>query len=76
MENSPSVTTFTIMSLGDVAISSKVVESAIDALDHLSAMSEMHPGVEPTYSVTAGWRWSWEGVTPEGVRFVDTVRIY
>lgn len=74
------VTTFTIMSSstddGTYAITSKVAESVDSALDHLRAMSESHPLIEPVYDTSAGWRWTWEGIGANGYRWSDTVRIY
>jgi hypothetical protein len=76
----PNVTTFTIMTAstenGTVAITSKVVESVESALDHLRAMSDAYPLIEPVYDTTADWRWTWEGTDLFGNRYADTVRIY
>lgn len=72
------VTTWTSVSASDsqgtFAITSKVTESVQSALNHIAAM---HPDVEPVYVTgRAGWRWTWEGVSPTGVPWSDTVRIF
>lgn len=74
-----SVTTYTIMSgtdsHGTFAVTSKVQESVDSALAHLRAMGEGRG--EPVYvSGRAGWRWTWEYVTDQGIRCTDTVRVY
>lgn len=72
------VTTWTCMSGSDgggtFALSSKVTESVSSALDHLQAMGKGRG--EPVYDTTSGgWRWTWE-YESNGLRCVDTVRVY